>query len=235
MSTWAEIKQQVQEKVDTQDEVFVDDLELLRAANRGIKRAEQLVKTLYEGYYMTFSDLVITADEKHAPLPAGIYASKIRELWYETPSQSYEIKPIVRNETARRLDRRRNASGYENFRYELTNDAALGTRIRLYPTPSQSITITEGIKYIRDANMIVDDTTVIDVPEADNFLVQFLCDFVINKERVTPDADDSPALQREQKMLVDTLSHMIPDQNNVIEPDLEFYEGQQYHYYDFGD
>ncbi|MCA6565612.1 MAG: hypothetical protein IM559_15770, partial [Pseudanabaena sp. M151S2SP2A07QC] len=62
------------------------------------------------------------------------------------------------------------------------------------------------------------------IPEAEQFIVQYVKDQAINKERLQPDAPPSAALKEEEQLLTESLAQRIVDEDDEIPLDLSFYE-----------
>lgn len=217
--TWAEIKTEVLKEYDLEDERFITPIELIQYGNKAIDRVEQLIHTIYEDYLLSSSDLVLTAGVSEYALPADIYAHKLVELWYQNGSKRYEIKRIRRKGDHRRVE------STDEYMYRIFNRTeAVGPRIKIYPTPQEDLTVAGGIEYIRNMARILDDTSLIDAPESAPYIIQFIKDKCTNKERGTQDAGESGALSREEQLLVETLSNMVPDEDNVMLADFSHYE-----------
>jgi hypothetical protein len=99
------------------------------------------------------------------------------------------------------------------YKYRLINNV-----LRLYPTPNESLLIPEGIEFIRNANRIEDDESILDLPESAKYVIEFVKHQCWKKENNMPHAPDSEALISEQTLLVDTLNNRTPDyhSNEII-------------------
>ena len=223
--TWAEIKSRVIDDMDLYGEDFIDADELLNAANQAIDEAEQHVITLYEDYFLTSAEIDLVSGQKDYDLPTDIYAQKIRKLIYDNGAKKYVISRVKSLEETLYID-----STYDYYKYLMMSQVGAQAKVRLFPAAKETAAGVVTIWYIRNANRFVDDTSVLDIPESYNFIVQKLKDLVAQKERGLPDGDASPNLRRERKLLVETLSTMVPDGDDTIEADLELYFDQMCDY-----
>ncbi len=65
----------------------------------------------------------------------------------------------------------------------------------------------------------------VDIPEFANFLMQFMKVRCLEKDGTDPRFDTAVAiLQQQRKMMVDTLTQMVPDNDDVLEGDFSHYE-----------
>ena len=84
------------------------------------------------------------------------------------------------------------------------------------------------IWFLRNARAITADTDVIDVPEAHKFIMQHIKLRCYEKEGSPNQNKAERDLARERKLLIDSLSAMIPDEDNRMLLDLDFYEEFDY-------
>lgn len=221
MATMLDVKTRVKRELDTEDEDFISEAELEGYIRKAINSAENIILTLYEDYFLAKPHTItLQAGVSEYALPAGIYANKIRKLIYDQGSGSdrYLVRRIKKVEETSDIET------YDDYKYLITNDSVNGFRITIYPTPQVSNEVLK-LWYLRNVNEPSLDTDVIDLPEAFNYIVQYVKDECIKKERMTPDAPKSPALAEEERLLIEALADRAPDEDNEIEPDLTFYYG----------
>lgn len=221
MATLLDVKNRVKRELDTEDEDFISESELEGYIIRAINSAENIILTLNEDYFLAKPHTITTVSgQAEYDLPSGIYANKIRRIIYDqgTGSDRYLVRKIKNIEETSSIE------PYDDYKYLITNDPTNGFKITLYPTPSTSGEILK-LWFLRNVNEPTSDTSVIDLPEAFNYIVQFSKDECIKKERMTPDAPKSAALAEEERLLIEALTDRMPDEDNEIEPDLSFYYG----------
>jgi hypothetical protein len=89
------------------------------------------------------------------------------------------------------------------------------------------------IWYIRNANRVplvsagsqgASDATVIDIPEFANFVMQAMRVRCLQKEGDPRLQDELAILQQQRKMMVDTLTDVVPDDDNTVQADFSAYE-----------
>lgn len=220
MATMLDVKTRVKRELDTEDEDFISEPELEGYIRKAINSAENLILTLNEDYFLAKPHtIVLQSGVTEYALPSGIYANKIRKLIYDQGSlDRYLVKRIKKIEDTSSIEL------FDDYKYLITNDPVDGFRINIYPTPQASGEILK-LWFLRNVNEPVLDTDVVDLPEAINYICQYVKDECVKKERMTPDAPKSPALQEEERLLVEALTDRMPDEDNEIEPDLSFYYG----------
>ncbi|MFN7454329.1 MAG: hypothetical protein ACK5RO_06675 [Pseudobdellovibrionaceae bacterium] len=218
MITLADIKDRVKRELDMEDEDFVRPQEWIDWTNDGIDRAERLILGLYQDYFLTVTPITLVAGQAEYSLPAGIWAQKIRYIAFDDGSKKYDVRKIKQiKEVQEAYDTN------ERLRYIMINDGTTGIKLRFYPTPPFDGSFI-NIWYIRNAKEVTLDADVIDIPEAEQFIVQYVKDQAINKERLQPDAPPSAALKEEEQLLTESLAQRIVDEDDEIPLDLSFYE-----------
>src|SRR5690606_29247359 len=95
--------------------------------------------------------------------------------------------------------------------------------------PIPRVTRTVERWYLRQANRIAAVDDIYDIPEGKNFLMAFLRERVIYKQ--THGSPESASLQtakaeleKEEALLVETLTNMVPDADTEVEVDIRHYE-----------
>jgi hypothetical protein len=217
MPTLGDLKDRVKAELDLEDEDFISEAEMNGYCRRAINSAENIILNLYEDYYLARPHTItLVSGTSEYSLPTGIYAQKIRKLIYSNGSDRYLVKKIKRLEDTATLE-----TG-DDYMYLLTNDSTDGISLTVYPEPSSNgETLT--LWYLRNANEVTDDDDEIDLPEAYDYLTQYVKVACVKKERATPDAPKSAALQEEERLLTEALSERVPDDDNVLQADLSFY------------
>lgn len=219
--TWSEMKTRVLNDLDLVGEDFVTPAELLGYANEAIDEAEQEILNLgLADYFLDSEVLPLVADTAEYALPTDIWAHKIRAILYQQGNaKRYEIRRFKKLSDVNDV-----FSTDEDFRYIITNRLGTGPRIKFYPTPRVSEADSVTIWFQRNAREITADTDVVDVPEAAKFIIQHIKLRVYEKEG-HPNQDKAIAdLERERKLLQDTLATMVPDENNELVGDFSHYD-----------
>lgn len=215
MPTYADLKARVERELNIEDEDFVNDAELMSYANRAINSAESIILNLNEDYFLAEpATITLVNGTASYDLPTDIYANKIKLLIYDNGSTNYQIKKL------KALADIPNIQSADLYQYVLTSSSTNGTRIRLYPTPAENGALIT-IWYLRNAETIDADTDSIDLPEAYDYITQYIKDMVINKERNTPDAPPSANLMKAEEMLIASLHQRTLDEPVVSEEEVQ--------------
>ena len=221
MRTWTvgEIKDRVTRELDLDGENFVTDAELNGYVQSAITEAVQEVVKLYEKYFETEAFLTLVSGTSIYDYPSDIWGTKVTLIQYDNGSQKYVMKRI------RDLKRIAYISSGDVYSYRPINNAGDGPQIKIYPTPNENSSTNVKIYYLRTPSAIVDDDSIVDVPEASEFVVQHVKESCAAKESGTMySKQPSPELEKQRELLQATLSDMIPDGDNMIEGDYSFYD-----------
>lgn len=223
--TFTQLKQKLGNDYDITDEVFVNDTELVGYINEALDDAETAIHTMHweDKYFLVPGTLSIVNGTQDYSLPSDIYANKIRQIYYINGQIKYEIKRI------RDISQTNFVDVTDQFlRYLLINTTASGVKLRVYPTPTETINVP--IWYVR--NMLRMDTSALttnicELPECVNFVYQHVKKNLAKKSRRTDliqleDAD----LKIQYQIMLDALKDMVVDENNLIPCDLSSYYDQ---------
>lgn len=224
--TYATAKAKVQRDLDLEEEEFIQPAEMLEYFNEALREAEAEVLGIYEDYFLDNASLSLTNGVSKYDLPTGIYASKIRAIIYANGSIIYEIKRI---RTAKKfLDRAliRDANPSDYYAYIILNNSTNGIQIELSPPSNETSTTNVTIWFLRKVDEIVSDSDIVDkdIPESINFIYSYVKGKCKQKENAgAMPADAAAEIEQQRKLLVETLTNMVPDDDNQIEKDMTFY------------
>lgn len=222
--TYGQIRDKVERDLDLEEEQFIQPTEMLGYCNEAIDDVEAKIHTLYEDYFLANSPLPITTGTSDYDLPSGIYANKIRDVVYAKGVLIYPIKrlPLINKFVIGAEINQQNTSLY--YRYQLHNPAGGKPKLRLYPPAKEDHSTAVTIWYIRNAARMVDDNSICDIPEFVNYVIQHMKVRCYEKEG-HPNLPKALAdLKRLEDLMIETLSTMVPDNDNEVEPDLGHYE-----------
>jgi hypothetical protein len=214
--TLSDLIERVQDELDLQDEDFIDQDEIINYIRNGVNQAKNIINTLYEDYFLARPhEITLVSGTDEYALPSDIYAQKIRKVLFDDGSEKKVIRRI------RSLEETMLLEDTDNYAYLITNDATDGLNITFYPSVTTNGNYVK-VWYLRSAKTLSALTDVLDVPEAEDYIVQFAKDKCKNKEMMTPDAPKSAALMEEEKLLIEGLSTRQPDDDNEIEPNTQY-------------
>lgn len=233
MWTYNDLQNKVRLDLDLEAEDFISAEEMLGYANEGIDRAAQEVHTLYEDYFISYESLDLVSGQEEYDLPANMYAHKIRRIIYNNGTKVYKIAriPDWHKFEEYSLDRITSADNY--LSYFLLNSTPGFPKILMTPVPQETLAGKVKVWYIRranklllptDPNYITEDANILDIPEANNYILQYVKVRCLEKEQNPMLQKAMADLAEEMKLLVTTLAAMVPDADNNIEPDFSTYQ-----------
>lgn len=221
--TWKMIRDKIERDLDLQAEIFIDQDELLAYANEAIREAESEVHDIYEDYFLSKTPLTFVTGQEEYPLPADLYAHKIRRIVYRNGTKVYTIDRIKdwRKFEEYALENINKSS--TTYNYFLLNSIPGQPQILISP-PGKEDGPFATIWYLRKANRLVALTDICDIPEFINFVLQYMKVRCYEKEQGNPNLQKAMAdLEQQRTQMTSTLASMVPDAMNDIEPDLQMY------------
>lgn len=222
--TYADIKAKVERDLDLEDEIFITDDEMLGYANEAIDEVEKDIHTLCEDYFLTRATITLVQGQEEYDLPTDIYAMKIREIIYKNGSECWSLVRCrdwhkFKNYTANLV----NNSGTQKYGYFILNSTAGTPKLLLTPSPNEAGAYLT-MWYIRNANKLTTTTSICDIPEAINYVMQYMKVKCAQKELHPNLAGMLNDLEAMKQKVLAALSEMYPDTQNDIEPDTSHYE-----------
>lgn len=223
---YSDAKAKVERDLDLEDEEFVQDSEMLEYFNEALREVEAEVLGIYEDYLLDSAPLALISGQSKYNLPTGIYAHKIREIIYNSGPIIYEIKRI--RGAKKFLERAliRDADPTDYYQYIILNNSTNGIQIELSPASKETSSSNVEVWFLRKVDPIVLDTDIVDkdVPECINFVYAYVKARCKQKENAgTMPSDAAMEVEQQRKLLVETLTNMVPDDDNEVLKDMSFY------------
>lgn len=221
--TYSEIKDKVQKDLDLQDEGFIQTPELMEYCNEAIDEAEAEIHKLHEDYFLTSTSFTWVAGTADYAMPTDIYSNKIRAIIYKSGTDIYEIKRVRGEKKFLDITDTNNFGTNDEYRYFIKNaSASAGVKVSFVPAPRDSGSLAT-VWYIRNANRITQNSDTLDIPEFANFVIQFMKVRCYEKEMHPNLQVAIQILQQQRKMMVDTLTEMVVDDDTEVPMDLSHY------------
>lgn len=213
--------------IDDEDD-FVDKTEVTGWMNDAIDIAEALIHTNYEDYFLKPGNVALTNGVDTSDLPTDIYAVKIRSMIYSNGTNVYEVThlPTLEKFLDYRLGRVTSQSSTDQLCFFIVNTTPGAPKIKWTPVPTETSATNVEIWYYRQANYLVNDADVCDIPDFVSFVFDYLSERLEWKRRAgSPEhIDAKEKLEMTKQLMVNTLQDMIVDGNDVIEKDMTHYE-----------
>lgn len=223
--TYEEIKTKVERDLDHQEETMISEEEMLGYCNEAIDACEAEIHGIYEDYFLTSSPLALVSGTSSYELPADIYASKIRSVIYSNSGNIYEIKRIRTPKKFLELAHITQSNPTNHYNYIITNAEATGPRLVLYPSSKETSSTNVTIWYLRNAARMVELDDECDIPEFTSFVLQYMKVKCYEKEAGHPMYQTAVLeLMALKKQMIETLTEMVPDEDNEVIQDLSHYE-----------
>lgn len=222
--TWSELYTKVENDLALQSEDFVDQTELLGYANEAIDEAEAEILGLYEDYFLTRATITLVQGTEAYALPATIWGQKIRRVIYNNGTELYTV-PRLRD--WRKFENYADVNQYgqsTDYAYLITSETAGAQSKLVLVPPARENGAYITIWFIRNANELAADADVLDIPEAANFIMQYMKMRCYEKEGHPMTAKAQQDLEHQRQLMLSTLTTMVPDTENEIELDLSAYE-----------
>lgn len=216
--TYLQLKTNLELELDLQSEDFISATELQGYFNEAVTLVSSEIHTIYEDYFLTKLPLSLVQGTQSYPLPADIFATKIRAIIYDDGgTKKYQIKQIRKIEDIPFVD------ASDDYRCKFLNDATFGNQLLLYPTSRETSSTNVTFWYLREAKQFTQDTDVCDLPEFTSVIIQYVRWKCLAKE-LHPEADKHLAeFNRLKDLMVQTLTNKIVDEDTTITPEFEFY------------
>jgi hypothetical protein len=223
--TYSELKEKVERDLDLEGEVFIQPEEMQDYFNEGVDRAEEIVHTLYEDYFLDKDPITLVSGTNEYAMPSRIYAHKIRRVIYRNGSRVYPISRIKdwKKFEEYSLDLVGGSQGSAaEYRYFILNQTAGSPKILFTPEVGEAGAYVT-VWFLRQANRFASNSDVLDVPEAANFVMQYVKCRCYEKEGHPGLIKALSDLTEMRLGLEGVLSAMVPDADNEIEMDTSFY------------
>lgn len=224
--TLAEIRQKIQKDLDLEAEDFVTAEELLSLINEGIDECEAQIHLLgrENEYFMKDGSLTMVQGQQDYDLPTDIYANKILGLTYVKGSTIYPITRIRNKDRFQEIEVIKQYGPADGYGYLLVHpDPTTGYQLRIYPAARESGAYLK-MWYVRNANRLVEDSDVCDIPEFVYYVIAFAKEKILFKEGHPNYAEAKAELEKQKMLMLETLGEMVPDDDNELQKDLEHYD-----------
>jgi len=222
--TFAQIRDKVERDLDLEGENFITAEEMLGYANEAVDEVERQIHNLCEDYFLTRGTITLVNGQEEYALPTDVYAMKIRSIVYRLGTSVWKVERIRDWHKFEQYEVHQTTQGDQiQYGYFIVNPTAGAPRILLAPTPNEAGSVLK-IWYIRNANTLVNDTDVCDIPEAVNYIMQYMKVRCYEKE-MSPNLPKAAAdLEMEKQTTLATLSQQVVDNSNEIEADYRLYD-----------
>lgn len=224
--TLAEIKAKINRDLDLESEDFVTADELLDLINEGIDECESQIHLLgrENEYFMRDGSIALVQNQSDYDLPTDIYANKLLGVTFVRGSTIYPVKRLRNLDRFQDIEVINQYSGTDGYSYLLVHqDAATGYKMRLFPKARETGTNIK-IWYIRNANRLLVDADVCDLPEFVYYVIAFVKEKILFKEGHPNHTEAKAELEKQKSLMLETLGEMVPDNDTELTKDTTHYE-----------
>lgn len=226
--TYGDLRAELEREIDIEAEDFIQPDEVLGYFNDAIREAASHIYKLglEDDYFKSEKTYSLTNGLQYLTMPDNIYAGKISGLIYATPEKVYPIKRVKGpNKEVIIQNILQNPTAGSYYSYDILNNSPTeGFRINLYPFSYEDRANCIVLRYVRNVEKIVNDSSLVDVPEFYSFVKAFVKYKVLNKEGTAMGADAKADYEKEKGLMLETLAELTPDYDSRITPDLSIYE-----------
>lgn len=240
--TFGEVNQKIRSDLDLQEEDFILPDEMVGYCNEAIHEAESEILKINEDYFLSSASLTLVVGTSLYSLPSSIYAQKIRGIMYVASSTDfYPVKRIRGGEKFDDIVSIQQTGQADDYRYLLMNSTAgAQSKIMIVP-PARDAGALMTVWFIRSAQRVLQAAeltpailptdpnsaaqlaTVLDIPEFTQFIIDFMKCRCLAKDSDPRYGDQVAAMENQRKMMIQTLTEQVPDDDNTNVMDLSFY------------
>jgi hypothetical protein len=228
LRTFGDLKTQLEQEMDTEDETFIQPTELVGYFNTGITLIEsEIIKLgLREKYLQKEAFISTIASQTDYDIPTDIVANKIRKIMYKNASTNlvYPIRPLRSEDSYETEDVFSLYVSSEYYRYTLYKVGELN-KLRLTPRALNTSTNNIRIIYFAKLNRYTADATNCDVPD--------VCyDYLLSYVRYRIYAKESHKNTQMERSDLGNLVQLMREtlQNQVADPEMDEMDGDFSHY-----
>lgn len=203
-------------ELDLETEDFIQPDELTGYFNHAIREAEAhiLKLGLKDKYFKKKDYISIVSGTDTYALPTDIYSDKIIKIIYRNGTNIFEVLPVdIEGEhqyAAREAMDVNRAFGY--YEYDVVRGTNGLTQLLIFPQPVETVSNGFIVHYYRDANTLVDDDDVCDLPEiAYEFIHSRVKVYCYEKESHTNLPLAQADLQKMEALMIATLEQQLVD------------------------
>lgn len=231
--TYGQIRAKVELDLDLQNETNITADEQVGYCNEAIQEAVAEIHKIHEDYFLNTATLALVSGTAAYTLPADIYANKIRDVVYANGAIIYKVRRIRGAQKFVDVLMTNQFGLADDYRYYTQNtSAAAGNQLVLVPASRETGNFIT-LWYLREANLVplvsagtqvASDASIIDIPEFYTFIIQFMKVRCLEKDGADPRLQQAVMiLEHERQMMVDTLTQMIPDDQDEVVADFSHY------------
>jgi len=224
--TFGEIRQKVERDLDLEGETFISPTEMLGYGNEAIDEVERQIHTLCEDYFLTRDTVTLVPGQEAYAMPTNIYANKLRRVIFR---RATEVWPVNRIRDWKKIYTYEAEKAYTvadaKYGFFVLNTTPGTPEMILSPTPTEAGAYLQRW-YIRNANEMLTDASICDIPEAVNYVMAYIKFKCMTKDMHPLLENQKQELAQQYADTMKALADMVPDNENTIEADTRLYDEQ---------
>lgn len=221
--TGTQIQTKVENDLDLVEETFITPTEMLGYINAAIDDCEAEIMGAYPDYFLSRASLALVTGTEEYVLPTDIYAHKIRRVVYRNGTTVYPIQRMKDWHKFEEYSAEYSIQSSTYYQYFVMNQTSGSPKLLLAPPAKETSASNVTIWYTRNAKRLSAITETCDIPEFINFLLSFVKVQCYLKEGHPNYQMEVQMLEQQRALMQATLSEMVPDADDEIEPDLRIY------------
>lgn len=223
--TFGQLQSELQGEIDMVDESIVSPAVMQEIINQAVFCAEADILDIYEDYFKSRAFIPLVQGQADYPLPANIFANKIRGFTYANGAIIYPIKEMKGLDLFYRVEQVNQFGQALDYQYMIRNDSGTNPVLQLLPASRETASQVAVLWYIRHANRFTAPTDLCDIPEFYTFVLAYAKWKCLMLDMGNPMiADAEKEMIAQQTLMQETLTNMIVDDNNFVESDMSFYQ-----------
>lgn len=227
--TYGELKTKVQSETDTEAEDFVTESEIMSYFQEAVDEcAAHMYKIwpLATQYFETLTKEDLTVGQQAVTLPTNIYARSITRMHIVNAGRVLQISRFRKSNRYDEVSQITSGNDQGDPRnYLFLNSTPSNThQIQLWPSSKEAGTEILWIWYVREPIQIVDDDSLVDIPEFYYYITSYVKWKIYDKEGSPLAAEAKADRDEKRALMLETLAEMTPDEDNLLEGDYSTYE-----------
>lgn len=226
--TYGALKAEVQAETDTEAEDFVVEDEIMSYFQEAVDECAAHIYKVWPvacNYFEKLVKMDIAAAQQLLALPDDIYARAILRLVFNGNGKVFPITRMKNTGRFEAIAEMSQNSTSDYYRYLFVNDAPdEETQIQIWPPSIDAGVNFIWLWYVRQPIQIVDDDSLIDIPEFYYYIKAYVKWKIYGKEGSPLLAEAKEERNEKRQLMLDTLAEMTPDEDNLIEGDYSAYE-----------
>lgn len=213
------IVSKIQDDLDLHEENFVTTDDIKQFIGDAIDDAEEIIIDCFSDFFLTYSDLSVTAGDTTIVLPEDLYESRLRGVYFseggfgsDANGEAYKLRKISLSDVT-------NVGSSDRYTYRLINTTSLGQKLYVYPAIRDTSTSQFRVWYIRQAKRLDDDTDLLEKGLRVQYILAHVKKSILEKIGDPMVEVWAKRLDKQEDKLKNSLARLTDDDEDVrLEP-----------------